>query len=137
MNHIALMLLGATLLFTVSKANSSICGTDENFGKVQRIYPQYYPEGLPEVPSNAHKPGTFFRLSGGLSNALLPNGYYHISANGTSIVPPAHTRQSMYRTMEDLLVVAAKNGWTVVVRTNNCAAAQANAPVEYLVVDFP
>jgi hypothetical protein len=125
MKTVSRTLFSALLLIAVSKAHSAPCDFVGNFGKIQRIYPQFYPGGLTAVPSNAHKPGTFFRLDGsGLTNALTSGGSYHISANGTSSIPPVHTRGSLYRSMHDLIVEAAKNGWTVHVRTNNCSSAQ-------------
>lgn len=136
MNPVARIICSASLLIAVSEAHSLPCNFAENFGTVKRIYPQFYPAGT-VVPSNAHKPGTFFRLDGGPTNALLADGYYHISANGTSSVPPVHTRESLYRSMHDLIVEAAKNGWTVQVRTTNCSAPESAAPVEYLVIDYP
>ncbi len=105
------------------QAQVQFCSFSSNSGLVKRIYPQFTP---------VSGPGTFFQLKGTNTKALNLNGYYFIPAT-----PDTLPVQSLYRSMHDLLVEAAKSGWTVQVRTANCGGPAAEAKVEYLVVDLP
>jgi hypothetical protein len=117
------LLLGVVLLVSAGAVQAQVCSFPSNTGRVHRIYPQFAP---------ASGPGTFFQLKGTNTKALNPNGYYFIPAT-----PATLPIQSLYRSMHDLLVEAAKSGWTVQVRTANCGGPVAEAKVEYLVVDLP
>ncbi len=121
MKKLLLFMLFST--FT-SASYASICMETDNYGKVSRI--------LPWTAAG----GTVFTLGGtnSLTNAVnITNGTgaYLIKVNPNTV-----TVQSMYRSTHDLLVEAAKNGWTIKVRTTNCVSAMAYAPVEFLYVDF-
>jgi hypothetical protein len=113
--------LGVWLLVATADLASAVCGVTENYGRVQRIY-----------PISGTAPGTYFQLVPGRTDALTnPDGYYVISA-----LPAVNAAaQSVYRSMHDLLVEAAKAGWTVHARTHNCTAPASQARVLYLVVD--
>jgi hypothetical protein len=112
-----------------SMAQAAVCDFGANYGQIARVYPQFSPAGGPG--------GTFILLKNGATNALLPGGYYFISTAPVNTQPMAQD-QSVYRSMHDLVMEAAKNNWTIYVRTTNCSAPTAgNAQVEYLVVDFP
>jgi len=121
------VLVGVCFLFTVANASAGICDFNSNFGKVKRVYPQWQSNALA---------GTYFSLHPGITNAVVGNAYYFIPA-----LPNASlSAQSLYRSLHDLLLEAAKSGWTVNVRTTNCATPAiypAYAPVAYLFVDFP
>lgn len=116
-------LLGVVVLISAGAVQAQVCNYSANTGLVKRIYPQFAPVA---------GPGTFFQLKGTNTKAVNPNGYYFISA-----MPATLPIQSLYRSMHDLLVEAAKSGWTVQVRTTNCGGPVAEAKVEYLVVDLP
>jgi hypothetical protein len=118
-----LYILAGALLTAVSFESAAACyDFVENYGKVSRIYPQYNPLA---------GPGTFFNLKSGVTNALCENQYYHISTTTSS------SGQSVYRSLHDLLVEAAKYGWTVQVRTTTCGLNASNSvEVEYIVVDY-
>jgi len=117
------LFLGVVLLVPVA-AQAAVCDFSVNSGQIKRIYPQFAP---------TVGPGTFFQLKGTNTQAVTPNGYYFIRAT-----PATAPVQSLYRSMHDLLVEAAKTGWTVQVRTADCThGPKALAMVEYLVVDLP
>jgi hypothetical protein len=120
---VAIAVLTVTTLAFSLVVNASCSDPGENYGKVARIYPQYSP---------AAGPGTFFTLKEGVTNALNGAAYYHIPTTTSG------DRQAVYRSMQDLLVEAAKSGWTVRVRTTNCGPSPTtNAiQVEYIVIDY-
>jgi len=121
------VLVGVCFLFTVANASADICDFENNFGRVERVYPQWISSTLA---------GTYFSLHPGATDAVVGGAYYFIPA-----LPNASlSAQSLYRSLHDLLLEAAKFGWTVNVRTTNCATSAispAYAPVAYLFVDFP
>jgi hypothetical protein len=113
------------LLIATTDIASAVCEFAENQGRVKRINPTF--------ASGSNPPGTYFQLIPGQTAALTnADSYYFISAL------PADTAdtQSLYRSMHDLIVEAAKAGWIVQVRTDNCDNPLRSAPVVYLVVDF-
>ena len=120
------VLVGVCFLLSVAEVHAEDCRPNENFGKVKRIYPHQ------SIPN----PGTFFHLHDGVTNAVVGDAYYFISA----FPDTSSSKQSVHRSTQDLLLEAAKSGWTVYVRTFNCGApavSPAFAPVSYLYVDFP
>lgn len=113
------LFLAAALALATSEANAACSDFAINFGKLKRIYP---------AGTSATGPGTFFQLKNGSTGALSgSNPYYFIPATGAPAVVEA------YRSEHDLLVEAAKAGWTVYVRTTNCGTV---ATVAYIFVDY-
>ena len=119
------VLVGVCFLLAAVEAHAADCDFTNNVGKVKRIYPE-------RVSSSVA--GTFFHLHDGITEAVDGDAYYFISA-----LPNTASAQSVYKSTQDLLIEAAKSGWTVNVRTTNCGTPATYpdvADVAYLFVDF-
>lgn len=61
LHKVSLLLLGAFMLAAASGVQAASCDLNQNFGQIERIYPQFNP--------GCCGPGTFFRLTGGRTGA--------------------------------------------------------------------
>lgn len=113
MSATAKVLIGFVLIVLAlsSTMEAQQFGFEQNSGVVKRLYPE---------PT-----GTYFSLTGGQTAMKPVNGYYFI--------PTTHTN---YDALVQLLYTAAKERWTLKVRTQPTLRANGSAEVIYLVVDF-
>ena len=126
-------LVSFVLLSVIASGSSAadICSEVVNYGKVARILPW-------------NNWGTVFLLKGGVTQALMSGTkgrcsyVIKLTPATASTTPTAATdlANNLYRSQHDLLVEAAKAGWTVKVRTKNCSTTTGQTPVAYADVEF-